>query len=300
MRSLFLFLSLFYWFPSSDSTCAFTQKCHNAAMGDCEIPVGRIAEPQTYNYTSTFQCPEFKGPVCCNDDQNTLLKNSFNLINYTFGSGASGCDICGINLRRFWCYFTCSPDQANYVNTYGNIVVPNPFTPGLNVTVLNVTLKIDPDTACEMYHSCQKTPYVSQVSAMNSAEGLLNFLGSNAVATGQEKITMIYTNQPADTPINVTLHGCNETFWQADQYGYPVTKNCTCNNCDTACGATADLDYIIKPMDVMDGFNSTVIIAFYCAIVAETLLCLLARHFFKGERKRKESRNLFVPNETAK
>ena len=59
---------------------------------------------------------------------------------------------------------------------------------------VNLTLKIDPDTACEIYQSCKKTPYVSQVSAMNNAEGQLNFLGSNAVATGKEKITMIYTN----------------------------------------------------------------------------------------------------------
>lgn len=276
------------------STCAFTQKCNNAAMGDCFPPTKQIAEPTTYTYTNKFQCPEFKGPVCCNDDQNTLLKNSFNLINFTFGSGASGCDLCGANLMRFWCYFTCSPVQHNYVDAYDHIIVPDPFTPGKNLTVLNVTFKIDPDTACEMYTSCKKTPYVSQVSAMNSAEGLLNFLGNNAVATGLEKITMIYSTNATATPLNLTLHNCNETFNGTDQYGYPIGKNCTCNNCESSCSTTKAL--AIPPMDVMDSFNPVVIIAFYCAAVAETLICLFMRRFFKNDRKRKNSRGLFVEN----
>lgn len=268
------------------------------------MPVASTFEPTTYTYTNPIQCPEFYVNntlgVCCNDDQNTLMLNSFKLINYTFGSGNSGCDLCGANMRRFWCHFTCNPNQTHFVNAYDQIIVPNPINPALNSTVLNVTLKIAPDTACEMYQSCKKTQFVSQVSAMNSAEGLLNFVGNNAVATGQEKITMIYTNNASMTPVNLTLHGCNETFYLMDQYGYPVSKNCTCNNCETACGATADLDSIIQPMNVMDGFDSTVVIAFYCAVVAETIICMIGRRFFKGDRKRKESRNLFVGNETEK
>lgn len=290
---ILIICSSFFWLGAPK--CAFTQTCNNPAMGDCNVPEKKDFDPQVFNYTTPYQCPEFEGPVCCNNDQNILMFNSFNLINYTFGSGASGCDLCGANLRRFWCYFTCSPNQANYVNAYDHIIVPDPFTPGKNVTVLNVTFKISPDTACTMYQSCKKTPYVSQVSAMNSAEGLLNFLGSNAVATGLEKITMIYSNNASDTPLNVTLHGCNETYYLKDQYGYPISKNCTCNNCETACGTSQDI--IIPDMDVMDGFDSTVIIAFYCALVGETLVCLISRRFFKSERKRKNSRGLFVSNE---
>ena len=116
----------------------------------------QISEPKSYVYSQPFQCPEFQQNMCCNDDQNTLLKNSFNLLNYTFGSGDDGCDICAINMRRFWCYFTCSPNQADFVNTYGDIIVPNPYFPGQNLTILNMSLKIHPDTAFELYESCKK------------------------------------------------------------------------------------------------------------------------------------------------
>ena len=295
---LIQYLPLFLFFSLSTSKCSFSQKCDNAAMGDCHIPYKDESEPQIYTYTNPFQCPEFAGmPVCCNDDQNTLLKNSFNLLGYTFGSGASGCDLCAANLERFWCWFTCAPNQRDFVTAYEDIIVPNPFTPGLNTTVLNVSMIIDAYTACEMYQSCKKTPYVSQVSAMNSAEGLLNFMGSNAVATGLEKITMLYTTNASLTPLNLTLHGCNETFYLKDNFGYPILKNCTCNNCDTACGATADIDAILTPMNVMEGFDSTLIIAFYCAVIAEILICIAGRRFFKGDKTRKDSRPLFVENQ---
>lgn len=296
MKILHHLVSIFLFFYTVSSKCAFTQNCNNAAMGDCNPPDSRLFDPQNFNYTSPFQCPEFNDTVCCNNDQNTLLKNSFNLINFTFGSGANGCDLCGANLMRFWCHFTCSPNQANFVSAFDHILVPDPFTPGLNVTVLNVTFKIDPNTACEMYQSCKKTPYVTEVSAMNSAEGLLNFLGSNAVATGLEKIIMIYSNNASDTPLNITLNDCNQKFYMKDQYGYPISKNCTCNNCDTACGATADLELILHPMDVMEGFDTTLIIVFYCAVIAETLICLLGRRYFKGDRTRGKSKDLFVVN----
>ena len=78
---------------------------------------------------------------CCKSDQNILFKNSFSLIDYTFGSGANGCDLCAANLMRFWSWFTGAPNQADFAEAFDHIKVPDPFPPGLNVTVCKLDIK---------------------------------------------------------------------------------------------------------------------------------------------------------------
>lgn len=267
-----------------NSKCSFTQTC-DPITKVCSIPEKKDFEPQNFEFKNKFQCPEFTGPTCCNSDQNDLLMTNFNLINYTFGSAGNGCDICAANMFRFWCWFTCHPDQADFVNAYDHITVKDPIT-GQMAEVLNVTIKVTSETGCQLYQSCKTTAYVAQVPAMQSDKGLMNFLGDNAVSQGKEKITMIYSNNIDDKPINLTLHKCNETFYRNDSFGYPVAKNCTCNNCDLTCGT--DVNNILTDLSVWDGFNATVIIAFYSAIVGETIICLIIRRFFKNKRKKSD------------
>jgi len=60
-------------------------------------------------------CSEFLGKdSCCNDGQNILLSHNFQTLGYIFGNEYGGCDICAINLKRFWCEFTCSPNQSDF------------------------------------------------------------------------------------------------------------------------------------------------------------------------------------------
>ena len=51
-------------------------------------------------------CPYYDGvDVCCADDQIDAMYANFATIDALFGD----CPICGINLKRMWCEFTCSP-----------------------------------------------------------------------------------------------------------------------------------------------------------------------------------------------
>jgi len=60
-------------------------------------------------------CPDYYNKTaCCNNGQNILLKNNFDALDSIFGSNYGGCDICAINLKRFWCHFTCSTDQDKF------------------------------------------------------------------------------------------------------------------------------------------------------------------------------------------
>lgn len=46
-------------------------------------------------------------PLCCNDDQTAIMTHSFQQIDSVFGLDVP---LCGVNLKKFWCEFTCSPN----------------------------------------------------------------------------------------------------------------------------------------------------------------------------------------------
>lgn len=53
--------------------------------------------------------------ACCNVNSFRQTSNSFGKIDAVFGSSAGGCDVCAVNLKRFWCEYSCNPNQADFV-----------------------------------------------------------------------------------------------------------------------------------------------------------------------------------------
>lgn len=55
---------------------------------------------------------------CCNYNSFRQTQESFKKIDTIFASsvsgGSGGCDLCAINLKRFWCMYSCAPNQANF------------------------------------------------------------------------------------------------------------------------------------------------------------------------------------------
>ena len=59
------------------------------------------------------QCLEYNGKLGCCDTNNDVSQiTSYVQIDGVFSSQGGGCDICAINLKRFWCEYACSPNQA--------------------------------------------------------------------------------------------------------------------------------------------------------------------------------------------
>lgn len=63
-------------------------------------------------------CPYYKmsSPVCCNADQVDIMTANFMTIDQVFGRDVS---MCGLNLKKLWCEYTCSPRQKDFVNGTG-------------------------------------------------------------------------------------------------------------------------------------------------------------------------------------
>jgi len=79
------------------------------------LPEGANFTDPTILQGNNVVCSEYLGKdACCNDGQNILLGRNFETLAYIFGNEYGGCDICAINLKRFWCEFTCSPNQSEF------------------------------------------------------------------------------------------------------------------------------------------------------------------------------------------
>ena len=216
---------LFTILAVANGLCSFTQECPNNV---CVPPTQLIPPipPSIPKFTEQFMCPELADqPVCCDDAQNSQLVTKFQLIDFTFGGGAGGCDACGANLKRLWCYFTCSPDQATFISPGPQEWVLDPMssTPTY-VLVMPINFTVTEHYACEIYNSCKKCPYAQQVSAMQSSHGFLQFQGANSVEMGLVYITFYFVNVPPALELTVTP--CSSMA--KELYGYPANP-CSCN-----------------------------------------------------------------------
>jgi hypothetical protein len=145
--------------------------------------------------TEQTQCLEYNGKLgCCDLNNDNQQVGSYIEIDGIFGSRGDGCDHCAINLKRFWCEYACSPNQADFVKiTDGYYPIPDPEKPGENITVQLVNITVEAQTACDLYNSCKRISFVTSVSAMGSPAGFLTFQGHNAVDEAFQYISVDFS-----------------------------------------------------------------------------------------------------------
>ena len=109
----FLLIMIFFIIENIKSLCTMKQDC-DITDPKCLPSKANYTEPTPLNGADVV-CSEYLGKdACCNNVQNKLMANNFETISYIFGSEYGGCDICAVNLKRFWCEFTCSPNQDQF------------------------------------------------------------------------------------------------------------------------------------------------------------------------------------------
>lgn len=86
--------------------------------------------------------------LCCVDAQISILKTNFATIDSVFGEDLG---MCGLNLKKLWCEFTCSPYQREFVNATGYNI--KNFT--------DILFSVDEDFACTVFRSCKKVSLVA-------------------------------------------------------------------------------------------------------------------------------------------
>src|SRR5690349_19402715 len=95
--------------------CTLKQDCTPITDPNCKPSAANFTQPFKLADDPKVVCKEFIGKdSCCTPDQNVLLLSNFIALDAIFNTNVGGCDICTINLKRLWCYFTCSPDQHKF------------------------------------------------------------------------------------------------------------------------------------------------------------------------------------------
>lgn len=226
--------------------------------------------------------------MCCNDDQIEELITNFNLIDYIFGYPGGGCDVCSNNIKRFWCYYTCSPKQQEFVVPYSLIDV---VQDGTKYHVRNISMFIDPQLAVEIYESCNKVQKITLNTPMQSAAGLLQFLGSNSVKQGKSLINVEFEDPKNKNikPLFMKGEACNSTFSKVDNFGFPISHNCTCNNCKSMCDNSFQFS---SSHSAMEGFDYWLVLGVYVGIILATLGINFMRGYMKKDRQRSRSLSL--------
>ncbi|OBZ70169.1 Niemann-Pick type C-related protein 1 [Grifola frondosa] len=73
----------------------------------------RLQDDVDRNLLVSLCGPEFsEGPTCCTTSQLETMRDNLGLAENVISS----CPACRNNFRKFWCSFTCSPDQATFLN----------------------------------------------------------------------------------------------------------------------------------------------------------------------------------------
>ena len=67
--------------------------------------------------------------------------------------------LCGVNLKKLWCEYTCNPNKIKFVDGVGETTIKN--DDGVNVTYTEVTFYVDEDMACTLFQSCKKVPLIA-------------------------------------------------------------------------------------------------------------------------------------------
>jgi hypothetical protein len=111
--------------------------------------------------------------------------------------------------------------------------MPDPQNPDKELMVQRVKLTVHADTACDLFNSCQRVPFVSSVGAMSTPAGFLTFQGHNAVDDAFQYIevdfsynksnSMYFDDTHNDTePERASLTPCNYKSTEDTLHGFQV------------------------------------------------------------------------------
>lgn len=193
------------------------------------------------------------------------------------------------NLKRFWCAFTCSPDQAEFVTTKGFQNVTDPNNPGPPVLVLTSVISMSREYACGVFASCKDTPTAQENTVMSTCPSFFLDMGqSEAIQFGSDSN---FTFSDSESAMSLPLDNCCN-YQPFNEFNIPEGDNtsCLCNACSGACpGGTCfgGVEYIstntstvIPPnvgapiYGVMHGFNGAIIGGVYGGIFLVSLAFL--------------------------
>ncbi len=146
-----------------------------------------------------------------------------------------------------------------------------------------IDMKVDRTMNCELFNSCKKTKYASQVVAMSNAIGFTTFQGTEAYRKSPVFINMNFTKNEG---LNYPIDTCDTEPVNNQIRGFPVLEKCVCNSCDKSCHF--DLE---TTMPIMKGFSLTTVGLVYLAVFIFTGIIYGYRIFYRKHHEESSRSN---------
>ncbi|CAE6428362.1 unnamed protein product [Rhizoctonia solani] len=166
--------------------------------------------------------PKFaQGPVCCTADQIATLKSNFQ----TPDQLVSSCPACKNNFHEFYCHFTCSPHQSEFLTV----------TSTQEGAVKSVDFRVTDDYGTGFYDSCKDVKFGGlNDNAMTLIGGgatnyhdFFKFMGTVRPIGSPFQINFPQsTNSSWNTPLNAPVRNCASDG---------LDNRCTCLDCPDVC-----------------------------------------------------------------
>jgi len=167
------------------------------------------------------------GLACCDEAQLAFLQQQLDMARGLLAN----CPACWANFQRFWCVFTCSPDQGSFVDVTKSRICDASLFPGQNSahgaeagcegtnssaqnipTVQAVRLRVDEAYAAGIFRSCKDVTVSATgqkavdmaFGGARSAADFLNFQGVTAYSSGQNPLKLEFDFLNSSTITSVT------------------------------------------------------------------------------------------------
>ncbi|KAH9048952.1 multidrug efflux transporter AcrB transmembrane domain-containing protein [Lactarius hengduanensis] len=230
------------------------------------------------------------GPICCNSDQLEVLRDNLNEAEALITS----CPACRNNFRSFFCHFTCSPDQASFVNITSTQISSTGQT-----AVQSLDFVVAEPHGKGFFNSCKDV----KVGATNGyamdligdgAKDYLTFLRS----MGQEKPlgSPFQINFPSSVPPGMVAfdkppRNCADS---------DLSSRCACVDCPQICPTLPDLPTLGNTCHVgaLSCLSFTLILAYSLCLVA-FLAGFSVQTALRRSEERKYGRLALAPDTTS-
>ncbi|XP_061187973.1 NPC intracellular cholesterol transporter 1-like [Saccostrea echinata] len=231
--------------------CTFSQNSGKCSMyGEClDRPTGNLncnyeGSPKVMNESEGLDilrtyCPNLvtsdQPLTCCDLDQLRSFKKNMGVPQQLL----LRCPSCYYNFLYLFCYFTCDPNQADFVKVKTKMLnVFNPSDP--REIIMEVDYHVSEDYVYGMYNSCKDVQMPStnakaldiicgKPAADCTVQNWLDFMGSTA--NGQTPFTINYHIQNTSAadirPMNYSTTPCYKK--------YGNMSACSCQDCQSTC-----------------------------------------------------------------
>lgn len=216
---------------SPDLPCAVNQVEAQQPSSDLQSQIEALCGPELAS-----------GPVCCTSSQVETLSANLQQAEALISS----CPACRNNFRNFFCSFTCSPNQSQFLDISESQKTGG--GPDGDVAVRSVEYWVSEDFKRGFYDSCKNVKFgASNGFAMDligggarDADGFLKYMGDERPLIGSpfqinfpHERNRSSSPDPLPMPFNPPARGCSDQ---------DLSSRCACTDCPEVCTVLPHLD----------------------------------------------------------